>query len=138
MALKRIEQLDGAQAERLTELFQAEWWTRGRTLEETNVMLASGNLLFGLADEESGQLVAFARVLTDNVFKALIFDVIVDPGYRGQKLGALLMDWIKSRPELARVRHFELYCLPELVPFYERWGLTTDVGDINLMRGATR
>ena len=32
------------------------------------------------------------------------------------------MDWIKRHPELARVRHFELYCLPELVPFYEDMG----------------
>ncbi|NJL49176.1 MAG: N-acetyltransferase, partial [Leptolyngbyaceae cyanobacterium SM2_5_2] len=34
-------------------------------------------LLFGLCDEDTQNLVAFARVLTDGVYRAIVFDVIV-------------------------------------------------------------
>lgn len=37
---------------------------------------------------------AFARILTDYVYKALILDVIVEPAYRGRGLGRLLMESI--------------------------------------------
>ena len=32
-----------------------------------------------------GHLVGFARVLTDTVYKALIFDVIIHPDHRGKR-----------------------------------------------------
>jgi hypothetical protein len=41
-----------------------------------------------------------------------------------------------SHPDLREVKHFELYCLPELRPFYEKWGFEADVGGIDLMRRA--
>jgi len=47
------------------------------------------------------------------------------------------MDWIVEHPDLRAVRHFELYCLPELRGFYERWGFSSDVGGIVLMRRTT-
>ena len=66
---------------------------------------------------ESDELVAF---LTDYVYKALVLNVIVAEAYRGSGLGARLMDAVMGHPRLRDVRHFELYCLPELTPFYER------------------
>jgi ribosomal protein S18 acetylase RimI-like enzyme len=79
-------------------------------------------------------LIGFARVLTDFTFKALIFDVIVNPDYRGLGLGDRLVSLIVSHPRLKSVASFELYCLPELIPFYERHGFGDDVGGIRLMR----
>ncbi len=76
----------------------------------------------------------FARVLTDRVFKAFIFDLIVVPEHRGRGLGEALMRRILDRPDLAAVRHFELYCLPEMAPLYERLGFSAEVGGILLMR----
>ena len=35
---------------------------------------------------------------------------------------------------LAQVEHIELYCKPELIPFYEHWGFSTTPVDVNLMR----
>lgn len=135
MGYRQITQLDDAQTARLTALFQREWWTAGRTAADVRRLLAGPSLVFALADEDTGALVGFARVLTDGVYKALVFDVVVDQAQRGQRLGALLMDWIVNHPQIRHVRHIELYCKPEMVPFYERWGLSADVGDIVLMRG---
>ena len=60
----------------LHELYQQEWWTKGRTLEETKNCVAGSQVCIGLVDAND-DLIGFARVLTDFTFKALIFDVIV-------------------------------------------------------------
>ena len=115
-------------------LYQSEWWTRGRTLDDVKTMLESSNRIFALCDTSNGRLVAFARVLTDGVFKAFIFDVIVAADVRNEGLGRRLIEAIADCPDLKDVRHFELYCLPELVPFYQKMGFFTDVSGVCLMR----
>ena len=84
------------------------------------------------------RLAAFARAVTDERYIGLVLDVIVDPTLRGTKLGRTLLDAVCSHPELAAVESLELVCQPELVPFYERWGFTTDVGGSRLMRRRSR
>jgi GNAT superfamily N-acetyltransferase len=118
----------------LHALYQNEWWTRGRTLDETRRVVADSDFVFAFVDDE--RLVAFARVVTDRVFKALVFDVIVAPERRGDGLGRMLLERITMHPVVGGVKHLELYCLPELVSFYETLGFSTDVGDVRLMRRA--
>jgi len=120
------------QAEALTRLYQNEWWARDRRVEDVRRMLSATDLSFGLVEE--GRLVGFSRVLTDGVYKALVLDVIVERRLRGTGAGRRLMDAILGHERLASVRHFELYCLPELTAFYERWGFTTELGELRLMR----
>src|SRR2546426_7061913 len=132
--LEDIDRLSDGQARDLHALYRNEWWTRDRTLKDTRTMLAHTDFLFGICDEGTGRLAAFARVLTDRVFKAFIFDVIVSPEHRGKGLGSRLMRRILAHPDLRSVNQFELACLPELTEFYERFGFTTEVGRLLLMR----
>lgn len=130
--MELLETLSEALADQLHALYQNEWWSAGRTREETARVLKGSDLTLGLV--EQGTLVGFARVLTDGVFKALIFDVIVAPEQRGTDLGRRLIDTIIAHPKLSGVKHFELYCRPGMVPFYEKWGFTDNLGEIRLMR----
>jgi len=97
-------------------------------------MLEHTKVTVGFCDTESKRLIAFARVLTDYVYKALVLDVIVDAGSRGQGLARALMDAVVGHPSLASVEHFELYCRPELMPLYRQWGFSDDLGDLCFMR----
>src|SRR5262249_61745691 len=126
--------LTTAQVEELHALYQNEWWTCGRTLEETRVMLAHTDLVFAICESGSGRLAAFARVLTDRVFKAFIYDVIVAPPHRGNGLGARLMNRILEHPSLRPVKHLDLNCRPELTGFYARFGFTSELGGTRQMR----
>lgn len=117
----------------LHSLYQQEWWTKTRSLEETRSCVIGSQICIGLVDETS-DLVGFSRVLTDYTFKALIFDVIVLKNHRGKGLGDKLLSLIKEHPKLKSVKHFELYCLPEMSDFYAKHGFTADVGEIKLMR----
>lgn len=137
MAYSDLESLDGRLARELHALYQQEWWTKGRTLEDVRCMLEGESLCFAVRHDPSGDLAAFARVVTDGVYKALIFDVIVAPAHRGRGLGERLLRRIEAHPRLAGVRHHELYCLPEMTGYYERLGFTAEVGGVVLMR-ATR
>ena len=129
-----VNALSQAQTIQLHALYEGEWWTLGRSLPEVRVMLAHSDFVFAACDPKSHELLAFARVLTDRVFKAVIFDVIVHPDHRSAGLGSLLMQHICEHPVLRTVRHIELYCLPERADFYARLGFTAELGNLQLMR----
>ncbi|MEV0431548.1 GNAT family N-acetyltransferase [Micromonospora sp. NPDC050495] len=118
----------------LMDLFASAWWTATRTTSEVTRMLAASDLVFALIHRPSERLVGFARVITDEVYLAVVLDVVVAPGSRGSGLGAMLMDAVVGHPRLAAVRSIELVCQPELMPFYRRWGFTEQVGRSRLMR----
>lgn len=134
MEYRLVTHLRTEHEEQLYSLFQKEWWTRGRTLVETRRMLASSRQVFGFVDPEDGTLAGFARVLSDGVFKALILDLIVAREHRGRGLGQRIMRAVLDHPDLRGVRDFELYCLPDMEPFYEQLGFSADVGGVRLLR----
>ncbi|HEU4963329.1 MAG TPA: GNAT family N-acetyltransferase [Bacilli bacterium] len=135
MALELIQRLTSEQVKELHLLFQKEWWTRGRTLTDVRKMVEHSDLMIGFCDpERDRRLVAFTRVLTDRVYKALLLDLIVDDAYRGQHVGRALMEAVMQHEVVQGVKHVELYCRPEMMPFYERWGFTTELGELEFMR----
>ena len=131
-----VEAIDDRLRPQLMELYRHEWWTNRRREEDVERMLQHTDLLIGVCAEPGDQLVGFARVLTDRAFKALIFDVIVAQEHRGTGLGGQLVQDVLDHPMLAQVAHIELYCKPELIPFYEQWGFTTTASEVNFMRRA--
>jgi GNAT superfamily N-acetyltransferase len=135
--IERVDRLADDQIDDLWRLYQHEWWTRGRTRSQVGSLVEHSDIIVALCEADNRRLVAFARVLTDFSIKALIFDIIVASDYRKQGLGKRLLDTLLAHPALQSVRHFELYCLPELVPFYQRWGFTDSLGELRLMRRVT-
>jgi len=128
-----IESISERHLDDLAALYENEWWCRGRSRDDIRRMLDGTEVVLGLVDRDD-RLVGFTRVLSDGVYKALIFDVIVAPECRDRKLGRVLMDAVVNHPKLKNVQHLELYCLPELEPFYERWGFTSELGRLRFMR----
>jgi GNAT superfamily N-acetyltransferase len=134
MKYEFIDQLNVEQVGELQSLFDKEWWTKGRKLEDIQRMLDHSNIVIGLYNFETKELIGFSRVLTDYTYKALILDVMVKETYRGKDLGKVLLNRIMDHPKLQSVVHFELYCRPEMIPFYEKWGFTDKLKDLHFMR----
>ncbi|MGV1832839.1 GNAT family N-acetyltransferase [Agrobacterium vitis] len=122
------------QVDQLVALFQEEWWTKGRTKADVIKALTSGGPIFAFIDPDGDELVAFARAITDGVYKAMIFDIIVKSIWRNSGLGGRLMETVMNDPALINVKHRELYCLAEMVPFYEKWGFTDHLPGLHFMR----
>lgn len=77
-------------------------------------------------DPETGQVVGFVTALTDGVQSAFIPLLEVLPEYQGRGIGQALMNQMLER--LARIPNIDLMCDPDVVPFYERFGMTRATG----------
>ena len=88
----------------------------------------------GGTGHKASTLLDYVTIISDFIYKAIIFDVIVSTASRGNGLGQKLMSLVKSHEMLQKVKHFELYCLPEMEAFYSSFGFSTEVGGIKLMR----
>jgi N-acetylglutamate synthase-like GNAT family acetyltransferase len=68
-------------------------------------------------------LVGFGRVLTDFVYRATIWDVIVDKSYQKQGIGTAIVQRILNHPRLKKI---ELFWLCTRRPgFYEKLGFSS-------------
>ncbi|MFI8685968.1 GNAT family N-acetyltransferase [Rossellomorea sp. NPDC077527] len=134
MDFEIVERLNSEQVEELHLMYQTEWWTKERTISDIQSMLENSDIVMGFVGAKDKELVAFARILTDYVYKAIIFDVIVHPSCRGKHVGEKLMNQLIKHPSLHKIKHFELYCRPEMIPFYEKWGFTNNLGELQFMR----
>ena len=99
-------------------LFEQTHWANGRSPEAIEAMLH--NTFTYLTVWQGERLVGFARVLTDDVYRALIDDVVVDSELRSQGVGSSMMRHIMER--FGHVEEVMLGCREEVVPFYERLG----------------
>ena len=105
----------------LFELYKHEWWTSGR-LQKDVVKAFDNSDVFIAGFTPTNELAGFARVLSDFTFKAFIFDLIVNPNFRGQHVGKKILDQITSHKKLSAVQNYELYCPDHIAPFYEKYG----------------
>lgn len=103
-----------------------DWWDN-RTREELKKALRHTNELVMLRDENTGDAIAAARILTDYVYYTTVYDVIVSEKHRSNGVGQRLIEALIDHPKLSDTRGFSLLCREGLVPFYQSCGL--EIGD---------
>jgi len=109
------------EAGQLLRLFNQAPWAKGRTLDDAREMLRHTDVALCAWDGE--ELVGFGRVLTDFVYRATIWDVIVEKAYQKQGLGTKIVERILNHSRLKKV---ELFWLCTRRPsFYERLGFSS-------------
>lgn len=107
--------------ETLVGLYQQAPWAKGRTVADARTMLRHTDVVVTAWD--ATKLIGFGRVLTDYVYRASIWDVIVDNRYQRQGVGSEIVRRILHHPRLARV---DLFWLCTRMPgFYERLGFSS-------------
>lgn len=126
-----IHHLSEQQEIELVAMFQQEWWTKGRTAEDTSRMLKHSYVV-AMQDPESKKLIAFGRCVSDQVYKAVLQDIMVHKDHRRQGYGKQLIEQFRQHPELGDVAHFELYTKEE--PFYVKLGFRTLNSRLHFMR----
>lgn len=105
----------------LLGLFEQVPWACGRSVEESKEMMAHTQVMITAWDGSC--LVGCGRVLTDFVYRASIWDVIVDSQYQGRDIGTGVICQILHHPTLQRVELFWL-CTRSQQAFYESLGFS--------------
>ena len=114
----RYDQGEALTANDLLPLFAQAGWAANRAPDAVQRML--DNTPARVCAWHGDQLIGFARAVTDDVYRAVIEDVIVDQAYRGQGIGTELVRLLLER--LAHVEEIVLVCADEHIPFYARHG----------------
>ena len=116
------ERIDLAAVHRF--ISEESYWGKGRPLE---VVRRSVENSYPFGIYRGGEMVGFARVVTDYATFAWLADVFVLPGHRGRGLSKWLMEVILSRPELQGFRRWAMATK-------DAQGLYRQFGFINLYR----
>ena len=95
-------------------LLKQTTWARERSLEGIQKMLDETPVKLGAWSGED--LIAFARALSDGMYKAYIDDVVVDEPYRKRGIGAQLIQ--RMLEKLKGVKVVFLTCCEKVVAFY--------------------
>ncbi|HUK55550.1 MAG TPA: GNAT family N-acetyltransferase [Nitrospiria bacterium] len=103
----------------LQALYHHAPWAKGRDPDGIKRMLENTDYVFSAWD--GPRLIGFARVMTDRIYRATLWDVVVHPDVQGRGVGETLMKTILSHPVLSRVQKFWLNTRDKQA-FYERFG----------------
>jgi len=103
-------------------LSEHAYWALGRP-RETQDAAIDGSMNFGVYDRDSGEQLAYARVVTDGVTFAWLCDVIVDPDTRGERLGVSLMEYVLATLDPLRLKRVVLIT-GDAHGLYEKFGFS--------------
>jgi ribosomal protein S18 acetylase RimI-like enzyme len=109
--------LDLGQLRSLFEL--TAFWAKGRSIEDLAVAIAHSEPVVTVMIGD--RLIGFARAISDGVYRATIWDVMVHPEYQGQGIGRKLVETLLSHPQVSRVERVYLTTTHKQ-RFYERIG----------------
>ena len=120
--------IDSAQVRRLYETVD---WGHGRSEHGIRAAIEAS---VALGAWDGDRLVGFVRALSDGAYRAYVEDVMVDPDYRGRRIGERMVAELLRA--LQDVEIVSLFCLPQRVAFYERNGFEAHKSQVVLHRGA--
>jgi N-acetylglutamate synthase-like GNAT family acetyltransferase len=105
------------------DFLRQSYWAAERSRERIERSIAN-SLCFAVIDENSGNTVAFSRIVTDYADFAWLCDVFVDPDMRGRGVGAWMLECVVEHPDLQGLRRIVL-ATADAHGLYERFGFTT-------------
>ena len=93
--------------QQLERLFKAgAFWAKNRRMEDMAVAIAHSHPVVTVWDADL--LIGFARATSDGIYRAMIWDVVIDPTYQGGGLGRKLVQTVLSHPHVSHVERVYL------------------------------
>jgi len=116
--LRPVGALD--QLQRLLE--RNSFWARGRSHTALRAMLRGSAAAVSVW--QGRQLVGFGRASSDGLFRAVLWDVVVDEEHQGRGLGRRIVATLLEHPRLRRVERVYLMT-SNSAGFYQQLGFET-------------
>ena len=74
------------------------FWATNRNLSDLKVMLFNSSIV--VSAWHSKQMVGFGRATSDNIFRAVLWDIVIDDNFQGIGLGQSIVNTILESKEL--------------------------------------
>lgn len=116
------QKVDVAQVQQLLSV--GAFWAQHRTLSDLETAIQHSEPVVTAWDGE--RLIGFARATSDRVYRAVLWDVVIHPEYRGRGLGRTLVKTLLAHPSVQKVERVYLMTSSQQ-GFYERLGFTENL-----------
>jgi len=104
------------------KLFATTGWNDEYHLSVEELNAAISHSWYALSVFHDDRLMGFGRVVSDGVLHAMIYDLIVDPEYRGQGIGAEILERLVEACRADGIRDIQLFSARGRRDFYEKRG----------------
>ena len=113
----RHEEVDLDQLQELLRI--GAFWAKERTLAGLAIAISNSKPVVTVWDRD--RLIGHARATSDGIYRATIWDVVIDPDYRGAGLGRQLVQTVLAHPNVCDVERVYLMTTHQQ-KFYEQIG----------------
>lgn len=129
-----IEQPTADEISQITDLYRREdWWKEEGDNPEMVRLIAAGSHCF-LAVRQGGRIIGMGRAISDGASDAYIQDVTVMDSFRGQGIGARIVERLIGRLEGDGIHWIGLIAERGSHPFYERLGFSAMEDALPMLR----
>jgi ribosomal protein S18 acetylase RimI-like enzyme len=129
----RLVDLDLRQLQALFN--QSAFWAIDRRIEDLQIAIDRSEPVVSAWDDN--KLVGFARATSDGVYRATIWDVVIDADYQGLGLGRKLVETVLAHPVMSRVESIYLSTTHQ-AGFYERMGFERNSSTTMVLKQTSR
>jgi ribosomal protein S18 acetylase RimI-like enzyme len=98
---------------------KSAFWARDRQIEDLKIAIDRSEPVISAWDGD--RLIGFTRATSDGIYRATIWDVVIDCDYQKLGLGRKLLETLLSHPTMNRVERIYLNTTHQQ-SFYERIG----------------
>ena len=110
--LKGINQLQNL-------MIQNTFWANNRTREDIRKMLRASPVIVSVWDGKN--IIGFGRATTDQIYRAVLWDIVVDKNYQKRGIGKAIVENILIDPLLSKVEKIYLMTT-DFEAFYSKMG----------------
>lgn len=119
--------------DQLISLFNRNaFWAQNRQREQMEKAIAHSHPVVSVWDGK--RLIGFGRATSDGVYRAVLWDIVVDHDYRRQGIGRKLVETLISHPHLQSVERVYLFTTYQQ-GFYERIGFVENTSTTLVLQG---
>ena len=82
------------------------FWAKNRSINDLRKSLANSDAIISLWD--GNQIVGFGRALSDGVFRAVLWDIVIDENHQGKGYGKLIVNNLLNSRKLKNTKKIYL------------------------------
>ena len=82
------------------------FWAKNRTINDLKKCLANSDVIVSLW--VGNKIVGFGRALTDEIYRGVLWDIVIDQNYQGKGFGKLIMKSLLSSKKIKNTKKLYL------------------------------